>query len=73
MHTKRSRWRPETFKMVFVVVLVFAVPLFIRTGGFSKVEGLILATISALVFFILGRISVPVGGEPSNFSGDYDV
>lgn len=55
------RYRAETFKIVLMVGGVFAVGLFFNNSGFTKTEGIVLAVICSIVWFVLGRISVPPG------------
>ncbi len=68
MKSTRLRYRAETFKIMLLVAGVFAVALYLRTGGFTKTEGIVLAVICSFVWFFLGRISVP--SEPPEQDDD---
>ena len=49
--------------MVFVAAAFFIFILCCRNGGFTKIEGIILAVFFSIVWFFIGRISVPPSGD----------
>jgi hypothetical protein len=59
----RPKYRAETFKMVFVAAAFFIFILCCRSGGYTKIEGIVLAAFFSLVWFFIGRISVPPSGD----------
>jgi hypothetical protein len=52
--------------MMLLVAGFFAVALYLRSGGFTKTEGIVVAMICSFVWFFLGRISVPPGPPEQN-------